>query len=76
MTGERLVSKGNVYCSDPSHGGAFYSLVPAGDFFWLSEDGEQVLCGPCYQRGQEDGPVLDSEDFDDLTLSAEDPINE
>jgi hypothetical protein len=62
---ERLVSKGNIYCSDPSHdkwnGEA---LIPADHIFWLSADGERILCGPCYDRIMEDGPVLDGEDLD------------
>jgi len=58
---DRLQSKGNVICEAPQHTQetGFYAgmarLIPEGEWFYLSDDGEQTCCEKCWESEVCDG---------------------
>lgn len=60
---EVLVSRSNVYCTGENHPRG-ERLIPYGERFYLSEDGDGVLCRSCWYR------EWDTEADEDHTLEA------
>ena len=49
---ERLQSKGNVNCDAPQHVTTqpWDRIIPEGEWFYLSDDGEQTCCANCWEN--------------------------
>ena len=49
---DRLQSKGNVICEAPQHVLAmpWDRIIPEGQWFYLSEDGEKTCCEKCWDE--------------------------
>jgi len=49
---DKMQSKGNVLCDAPHHTKMlpWDRIVPEGEWFYLSDDGEQVCCEKCWEN--------------------------